>query len=161
MKRSTGTVPSRCTRRGFIRLQSPGTALCILKRHLLVFYLGTTYTCTNNLYFGIWQGASLTISRSYEFQENTQPCVRQEKWDPSPPPEERKLLERSPEKASSRFSSDESREFNQNVQSHRKLDFIHSSACGTASFDFFTHVRESLGSTISLFSKPRPAGWHN
>lgn len=149
---STDKILPRCTRRrGLIMLQNPGTALHILKCHLLVFYLGTTYTCTNILYFGIWQGAFLTILHSYEFQENTKPHIRQEKRDPSLPPGERQLLEPSPGKASARFSLDESREFSQNIQSHVKLDFIHSSGCGTACFDFFTPVRKSL-ETLQAYS---------
>lgn len=79
MKRSTDKIPSGCTRRGFTTLQTPGTALRILQCHLLVLYLGTTYMCTNILYLGVWQGVFLKILCSYGLQENTQPCMRQEK----------------------------------------------------------------------------------
>lgn len=71
VKRSTNKIPSGCTRRGFTTLQTPGTALRILQRHLLVLYLGTTYMCTNILYLGVWQGVFLTILCSYGLQENT------------------------------------------------------------------------------------------
>lgn len=151
MKRSTDKIPSGCTRRGFTTLQTPGTALRILQRHLLVLYLGTTYMCTNILYLGVWQGVFLTILCSRGLQENTQPRMRQEKRELSPPPGKRQLLEPSTGKSSARFSLDESRELNQNIRSHMKLDFIHSSTCATACFNFFTHLRQSL-ETLQAYS---------
>lgn len=150
-KRSTDKTPSGCTRRGFTTLQTPGAALRVLQRHLLVLYLGTTYMCTNILYLGIWQGVFLTVLRSCGLQESTQPCMRQEKRELSPPPGKRQLLEPSTGKASARFSLGKSREFNQNIQSHMKLDFIHSSTCVTACFNFFTHLRKSL-ETLQAYS---------
>lgn len=56
----------------------------------------------------------------------------------------KQLLELSSEKASARFSLDESIEFKQNIQNHLKLGFIYSSPCGNAGFNFFTHIRKSL-----------------
>lgn len=50
-KRSTHKIPALCTRTGFIVLQYPGTALHVLKRHLLVFYLGIVRICTNIPHF--------------------------------------------------------------------------------------------------------------
>jgi len=52
--------------------------------------------------FGIWQGTFLTILCSYAFQENTQPCIGQEKKAPSLLPGERQLLK--PSAGEARFS---------------------------------------------------------
>lgn len=68
-----------------------------------------------------------------------------------PPPGKRQILEPSTGKSSARFSLHESRELNQNIQSHMKLDFIHSSTCATACFNFFTHLRQSL-ETLQVYS---------